>query len=116
MIDIVQSDGVSPQALLCTLLSATWVCEFMAEPERELGFGPAEIYRDEVLGIGACGMVCKAKCGQLPCAAKLLKDIFFPESDLGICKSASFWVKSSTPTLSSILALLMILCHKGQFF
>ena len=55
----------------------------MAEQERELSYGPAEIYRDEVLGIGAYGKVCKAKCGQLPCAAKLFTDTFFLESDLG---------------------------------
>jgi serine/threonine protein kinase len=41
-----------------------------------------EIYHNEVLGIGAYGKVCKAKCGQLPCAAKLLHDTLFQDIDL----------------------------------
>ena len=44
---------------------------------------PVEIFHSEVLGIGAYGKVCKAKCGQLPCAAKLLNDIFFQDNDPG---------------------------------
>lgn len=43
-----------------------------------------EIYYDQVLGTGAYGKVCKAKCGQLLCAAKLLNhDILFQDSDPG---------------------------------
>ena len=37
----------------------------------------------EVLGIGSYGKVCKAKCGQLPCAAKLLHDTLFKDNDPG---------------------------------
>ena len=44
----------------------------MATPRRELSYGSVQIYDKEVLGIGSYGKVCKAKCGRLPCAAKLL--------------------------------------------
>jgi serine/threonine-protein kinase TNNI3K len=40
-----------------------------------------EIYLEEVLGVGSYGKVCKAKCGELPCAAKLLHDTMFLPSD-----------------------------------
>ena len=55
----------------------------MATPRRELSFGSVEIYDKEVLGIGSYGKVCKAKCGQLPCAAKLLHDTLFQDNDPG---------------------------------
>ena len=46
----------------------------MATPMKELGYGPVEVYSEETLGVGSYGKVCRAKCGQLPCAAKLLHD------------------------------------------
>ena len=55
----------------------------MATPRRDLSYGSVEIYNNKVLGIGAYGKVCKAKCGQLPCAAKLLHDTLFQDSDPG---------------------------------
>ena len=55
----------------------------MATPRRDLSYGSVEIYNNQVLGIGAYGKVCKAKCGQLPCAAKLLHDTLFQDSDAG---------------------------------
>ena len=48
-----------------------------------------EIYYDQVLGVGAYGKVCKAKCGQLPCAAKLLHDTLFQDNDPGTCNLTS---------------------------
>ena len=56
----------------------------MASPLKELSYGSVEIYIDETLGIGSYGKVCKAKCGQLPCAAKLLHDTMFQDNDPGI--------------------------------
>ena len=44
------------------------------------------IYQDKVLGVGSYGKVCKAKYGQLPCAAKLLHNTMFESGDPGICK------------------------------
>ena len=38
---------------------------------------------EDTLGIGSYGKVCKAKCGQLPCAAKLLHDTLFQHGDSG---------------------------------
>ena len=35
---------------------------------------------------GSYGKVCKAKCGQLPCAAKLLHDTMFSANDPGLQK------------------------------
>ena len=58
----------------------------MASPVRELGYGAVEVYSKETLGVGSYGKVCKAKCGQLPCAAKLLHDTKFGTNDPGIHK------------------------------
>ena len=52
----------------------------------ELGYGDVEVYVEETLGVGSYGKVCKAKCGQLPCAAKLLHDTMFGTNDPGISK------------------------------
>ena len=56
----------------------------MVSPLKELSYGSVEIFIDETLGIGSYGKVCKAKCGQLPCAAKLLHDTMFQNNDPGI--------------------------------
>ena len=58
----------------------------MGTPLRELGYGAVEVYSEETLGVGSYGKVCKAKCGQLPCAAKLLHDTMFGTNDPGISK------------------------------
>ena len=49
----------------------------------KVSYGSVEIYSDDILGIGAYGKVCRAKCGQLPCAAKLLHDTLFQDNDPG---------------------------------
>ena len=58
----------------------------MATLVRELGYGAVQVYSEETLGVGSYGKVCKAKCGQLPCAAKLLHDTMFGTNDPGISK------------------------------
>ena len=40
-----------------------------------------QLFRDECLGSGAYGKVCKAKLNELPCAAKLLHAILFESDD-----------------------------------
>ena len=45
-----------------------------------------ELFQEETLGIGSYGKVCKAKCGQLPCAAKLLHQTMFLYDDQGVTK------------------------------
>ena len=58
----------------------------MATPVRELSYGAVEISTKETLGVGSYGKVCKAKCGQLPCAAKLLHDTIIDVNNPGISK------------------------------
>ena len=55
----------------------------MASQLKEPTYGSVEIYIDDILGIGSYGKVCRAKCGQLPCAAKLLHDTLFQDNDPG---------------------------------
>ena len=42
-----------------------------------------ELYKTEVLGIGSYGAVCKARCDDLPCAAKVLHSALFQFNDPG---------------------------------
>ena len=58
----------------------------MGTPVRELSYGATEIFTKESLGVGSYGKVCKAKCGQLPCAAKLLHKTMFEDNNPGIGK------------------------------
>ena len=46
-----------------------------------LSCGRVSVEATEVLGVGAYGKVCRAMCGQLPCAAKLLHDTMFEHGD-----------------------------------
>ena len=39
-----------------------------------------KLFKDQVLGIGSYGKVCRAKCDYLPCAAKLLHETLFDPS------------------------------------
>ena len=45
--------------------------------EQEYAFRSVELFKSETLGTGAYGVVCKAKCDQLLCAAKLLYPVLF---------------------------------------
>ena len=56
----------------------------ISTPKKVLQCGAVEIYIDDILGIGAHGKVCRAKNGQLLCAAKLLRDTMFQYNDPGI--------------------------------
>ena len=42
-----------------------------------VGFKTVQLYKDQVLGIGSYGKVCKAKCDDLLCAAKLIHETLF---------------------------------------
>ena len=46
-------------------------------------FGKVEFFRGRVIGAGSYGAVCKAKCDQLPCAAKILHTVLFKLRDPG---------------------------------
>jgi hypothetical protein len=50
------------------------------DTSRELNYDTVQIHSEKILGIGK---VCKAKCGQLPCAAQLLHDTLFWDNDPG---------------------------------
>ena len=59
---------------------------YMAIPARQLNYGAVVIYHEAVLGVGSFGKVCKAKCGQLSCAVKLLHETLFQDNDPGISR------------------------------
>ena len=46
-------------------------------------FGKVEFFRGRVIGAGSYGAVCRAKCDQLPCAAKILHTVLFKLRDPG---------------------------------
>ena len=80
----IQTAGIF--SLFSALAVAIIYSASMATPVRELSYGDTEIFPEETLGVGSYGKVCKAKCGQLPCAAKLLHDTMFGNNDPGIRK------------------------------
>ena len=45
--------------------------------ERMIGFKSVQLFKDQTLGIGSYGAVCKAKCDDLLCAAKILHPTLF---------------------------------------
>ena len=49
----------------------------MAHQGSPVGFKTAHLFKDQTLGIGAYGKVCKAKCDDLLCAAKLIHETLF---------------------------------------
>ena len=50
-------------------------------PTAQFRFRRVQVFRDECLGSGAYGSVFKAKCDELPCAAKTLHSYFLKTSD-----------------------------------
>ena len=67
--------------LTCLAFSQT---ELMASlPSGHFHFQSVELYESEQIGAGSYGIVCKAKCDELPCAAKILRPIFFQGGDPG---------------------------------
>ena len=42
-----------------------------------VGFKSVQLFKDDTLGIGSYGKVCRAKCDQLPCAAKIIHETLF---------------------------------------
>ena len=55
--------------------------------ERKIGFRSVQLFKDQTLGIGSYGAVCKAKCDNLLCAAKILHPTLFdPTAQLQISR------------------------------
>ena len=49
----------------------------LVDTEQEFTFRNVQLFKNETLGTGFYGVVCKAKCDQLICAAKILHPILF---------------------------------------
>ena len=53
------------------------VFEMAQYQERKIGFRSVQLFKDQTLGIGSYGAVCKANCDDLLCAAKILHPTLF---------------------------------------
>ena len=59
--------------------------EMAQHQERKIGFRSVQLFKDQTLGIGSYGAVCKAKCDDLLCAAKIIHPTLFdPTAQLQI--------------------------------
>ena len=54
-----------------------------AQTRREFVYRNIELYKEDSLGTGSYGGVCKAKCDRLPCAAKIMHPTLFDLRDPG---------------------------------
>ena len=54
----------------------------MAQRDKKIGFKTVTLFKDQILGIGAYGVVCKAKCDDLLCAAKVIHQTLFDPTAL----------------------------------
>ena len=55
----------------------------MAARNYQFGFRVVELFKEDTLGTGSYGGVCKAKCDGLPCAAKIMHSTLFDLRDPG---------------------------------
>ena len=51
-------------------------------PRNEIGFREIELLKEETLGVGSYGSVCKARCDHLLCAAKIIHPTLVPPNAL----------------------------------
>jgi len=56
----------------------------MSNPKRQFFFSKVTLYKDQALGRGSYGSVCKAKRDTLTCAAKIVHPILFDPDDPGV--------------------------------
>ena len=49
----------------------------MQQEDKSTGFKIVQLFKDQILGIGSYGKVCRAKCDDLVCAAKLMHETLF---------------------------------------
>ena len=54
------------------------------QPQYEFRYQRVELFRNESLGVGSYGVVCKAMCDDLPCAAKILHPTLFQFTTPGV--------------------------------
>ena len=50
--------------------------------DKKIGFKAVHLYKDQILGVGSYGKVCRAECDDLPCAAKLIHETLFDPTAL----------------------------------
>ena len=62
---------------IATLQKAFPMAQQRQQQERKIGFKSVQLFKDQTLGIGSYGAVCKAKCDDLRCAAKILHPTLF---------------------------------------
>ena len=55
-----------------------------SQPQYEFHYQKVELFKTEELGVGSYGAVCKARCDDLPCAAKILHRTLFQFSATGV--------------------------------
>ena len=55
----------------------------MAVQHYQFGFYNVELFKEDTLGTGSYGGVCKARCDGLPCAAKVMHPTLFDLRDPG---------------------------------
>ena len=53
------------------------MAEQQATPPRSIRFKSIQLFKEETLGIGSYGKVCRAKCDNLLCAAKIIHETLF---------------------------------------
>ena len=59
---------------------AAYTCK-MSERKQDFCYRKVTLYKSQTLGTGSYGIVCKAKCDQLLCAAKIMHNALFKFSD-----------------------------------
>ena len=63
------------------------------QQDKKIGFKDIHLYKDQILGIGSYGKVCKAKCDDLLCAAKIIHETLFdPTVEKSIESQREHWL------------------------
>ena len=70
--------GIKYRILPCTTRQiGVYASKLMAQKQKQIGFKAVQLFKDQTLGIGSYGKVCRAKCDDLLCAAKLIHETLF---------------------------------------
>ena len=62
--------------------TTTMARQQQGRPRNEIGFREIELLKEETLGVGSYGSVCKARCDHLLCAAKIIHPTLVPPNAL----------------------------------
>ena len=70
--------GIKYRILPCTTRQiGVYASKLMAQKQKQIGFKAVQLFKDQTLGIGSYGKVCRVKCDDLLCAAKLIHETLF---------------------------------------